>query len=570
MAVPLTMSALFCAVKNGFLSEIELDSLTQYGMPKIEGKITDYLVLQTALEKKQRKIAKLLIKIGCRVKAEATDRGMTPLALAFKNEWQDIALSIIKKKGTTTMCVESGSRSNVLHLVVQRRSLKMMKFLFNKCNIGVNHPDNDGKMALQRLLETYINPQFKSHIGEKNKIEMIKLLLLKGASVDFRSSNGNTALHYVVAMKEKDIIKSVLKKCNDVNLRNEQGKTALHILLSSNYETEHDVLVIFKLFMEKGAKCNIADSKGVTLLHIAATKKYCIIMQKLLDYQCDVSLTDCQGNTILHNILEYSAHLTDEESFLCSVERILSVAHLESVANSSGETPVHIAAGNTQYKILQKMLPNYANVNAQNQIGETILHILTRKFSYENYNYIRDLLSAGASLDLKNAKMQTPLEIALILGNETLLILLLPYCKDASHQSIFEYLLMKPMFSSIDKQMASIIVSKGTAAGVIYENFVKRQQQKHINSRSDKSTNYQIEVRMRINLLNIAQVALSKLLLFPFSPLFFAKIFKLLNNEDLINIIQAAQIRSLSKRKMDFLGMEECTPSKKVCCTYEK
>lgn len=430
--VPLTITKLFDAVKKGRLDLIQ-SPLNLFGIPKSGPKTTDYLILQTALKKNQREIAKLLINAGCRVKPMLTERGMTPLALAFLLEDEEISLMILKRG--TTIYVDNNNNSTILHFAAQRKLLKMLKFIFI-CNIDVNLLDSSGKTTLQILLETHNNPKSCNQNEEMSKLEMIRFLLSKNASVNFRSSDGQTALHYVVSLKKDDIIKTVLEKFTDVNLCDNQGKTALHALLYGDCTSENDTFEIVKLFIQKGANINIQDGQNVTVSHIVAGKKYLNILFYFLQCNCTVSLQDSNGNTILHTILENSAHLSNNKTFIQLVD-IMCAVFLENIKNSSGTTPIHLAAENRHYKIFEKMLPKLKNINDTNENGESLLHILLNKFPKENYVFIKYLLELGANVDLKTKTGLTPINLASKVGYEYVLLQLISHSKDPN-QYIFE------------------------------------------------------------------------------------------------------------------------------------
>ena len=59
--------------------------------------------------------------------------------------------------------------------------------------------------------------------------EVVKLLLAKGADINVKNSNGETALMAASSRGNADVVKLLLDKGADINVKNSKGKTALAI-----------------------------------------------------------------------------------------------------------------------------------------------------------------------------------------------------------------------------------------------------------------------------------------------------------------------------------------------------
>lgn len=59
-------------------------------------------------------------------------------------------------------------------------------------------------------------------------LRTVKALIEQGVSVDARSNEGGTPLHWAAAMGHFKVVKYLVEKGADVNARDNYGKTPLH------------------------------------------------------------------------------------------------------------------------------------------------------------------------------------------------------------------------------------------------------------------------------------------------------------------------------------------------------
>jgi len=126
--------------------------------------------------------------------------------------------------------------------------------------IGIAKADRNGQALLNaiknydideanKLLEkNYIDTNVKNNNGETSLIaairyiekdqkwmEIVKILLQKGANPDLQNNSGNTALDIAVINNLPVIVKILLKKGANIKLQNWCGCTALDIATDFNY-----------------------------------------------------------------------------------------------------------------------------------------------------------------------------------------------------------------------------------------------------------------------------------------------------------------------------------------------
>jgi len=132
-----------------------------------------------------------------------------------------------------------------------------------------------------------------------NRIEIVKLLVSKGADVNARF-RGTTPLHCAVSLvtayypkDTRELAEFLIKNGADVNARDSQGATPLHYTW---YNGQRDIA---ELLISSGAKVNSSDNRGWTALHKAAFKGNKELVALLIAHGADINAMNKSGNTPL-------------------------------------------------------------------------------------------------------------------------------------------------------------------------------------------------------------------------------------------------------------------------------
>lgn len=87
--------------------------------------------------------------------------------------------------------------------------------------------------------------------------------------------------------------------------------------------------------------------------------------------------------------------------------------------NESGQTILHLAAGDDDLELVKHLLENGAKVNTIDSVGETPLHYAVTEG--DNLEIVRLLVEKGADVNAKNIFSRIPLHLAIIVNRLELL-----------------------------------------------------------------------------------------------------------------------------------------------------
>jgi ankyrin repeat protein len=194
----------------------------------------------------------------------------------------------------------------------------------------------------------------------------------------------------------------------DANVVNIEGKTPLHLLLENGHSDEDDVLSTARSLLEHGADVNIRTMVEWAPLHLDGSLG---IARVLLEHSADVNAENEQSEGPL--LLASQGNYKSQEHGLARLflERRTDV----NTQAKNGWTPLHAAVFSGRIKVVGMLLDQGANANAENDQGQTALHLVSGS------NYIPQehvvgiaelLLEHGADIIARDKDHATPLQLA--------------------------------------------------------------------------------------------------------------------------------------------------------------
>ena len=354
-----------------------------------------YTPLHWAINYSKHDVVKHLIDQGANVNAKTT-YGYTPAHLAAMGANAKIIGVLLAKKPNVNIKDNRGFTPIMYAVTSNNNAALIDKWIDAGADLKVTNRQKQsllhiactyGKQDLARKLinqgmpydqpDQYGNtPLFSA--AARNQLEIVKLLLEKGANVNIVSKNTkHTLLHSVCQSGALDSFKLIIDKAEDVNATNNQGQTA--IMLAS-YARQPEMV---KALLEKGADPNIVSKDGymTSALHAACVQCMPEAVEALLGKKAKVSNKDLNGDTPLHVAArgghsQYPQPLTDEsrKKFAKIVQMLLKANANINVKNKQEATPLSLAIGRQNFLAVDAMIPKTEDFSFEVPGEASILH----------------------------------------------------------------------------------------------------------------------------------------------------------------------------------------------------
>ncbi|XP_065647735.1 ankyrin repeat and EF-hand domain-containing protein 1 isoform X3 [Hydra vulgaris] len=262
-------------------------------------------------------------------------------------------------------------------------------------------------------------------------------------------------LFQAIVKKDVEKVKKIVHNGvpNLVNLADPiQGIYSLHLAVRTNNET------LVKVLINLGADCDVKSLEGCTPFMEAAYYGHIQALRLLLEYfpKANLAVTDNSGKNVLHyclyptkrhthclqSIVNYGIDVDltmDDKSVLMyacqdglqeSVEILLEAGIDVNKQNKVGETALHIACFYGFKECVRLLIKYGANLGIPNANGERAVH----KAAVGGYLGILQVLSAhNADMNVTTIENETPLHYAASYG----------------HQTVCKYLVQRGCFANI-------------------------------------------------------------------------------------------------------------------------
>ncbi|KAL7032252.1 hypothetical protein ACKWTF_007263 [Chironomus riparius] len=130
--------------------------------------------------------------------------------------------------------------------------------------------------------DTNATPLILATLG--GKLEIVKLLIAKGADVNAKKQGGHSSLQYAVSKNHKGIVQYLIEKGADINILDDRLDTPLHRAASLGR------LDIVKILIDKGANLNRQNRELNTPLHLALEDEQLTVGFLLIEAGADCKL----------------------------------------------------------------------------------------------------------------------------------------------------------------------------------------------------------------------------------------------------------------------------------------
>ena len=384
-------------------------------------------------------VTRFLIKNGADLDVQDDKTGLTPIMVSVKKEHDAITKLLIKKGARLDMITKSGA--DVLDFAIYNNNYDMAKLIMkDKDTISfrtlVFALFKDPKMF--RLLmensgsgieaEALIsNDTLLMQAAKNNRTFVIQQLLLHGANVNHKNSEGKTALHCAVESKQLDSTIFLLRNGADRAITDNHGRKAIdcahyysqesfykycmsqaikvvravpeveiHYCWMDELDNEDSVIYGYKAMSEMFLPIAVANSDMNDINHLLKDKK-----------------TDVNEIFIGASALHFAA----EKGDLMTMKLLVDSGANIDLQDSSGRTPLMVAAKKQNLNAAKLLLDKRANIQLRDQKGATAFSYAIKKSPLGEHQFeIAELLTSLGQrpvIDLSSEEDRSALEIVM-------------------------------------------------------------------------------------------------------------------------------------------------------------
>lgn len=309
---------------------------------------------------------------------------------------------------------------------------------------GINDQDSYGRSPLHLVAsKQYIK-------GDKETVEMTKLIIKKGGKVDLTDNMGDTPLIIAVNNNKPLTIDALITAQANINSNAYHARTPLmRAVLTNNH-------ILVKQLIEHQAEINITSEKGWTALHIASSKTIAendeatLVIAELINAGANIDANNQDQCTPL--IL---ATLNNKFSM---IKQLLNAKANINARDKNGWTPLMHAVANGNQAIIELLLSHQADINIKTSEGWSTLHMVASPLEPSTdkvkAQLARYLIKAGALISATNKQGRTPLHFAASTGLSDTLSLLIQAGANIEQGDIYGW---TPLIRAVHlKQITSI------------------------------------------------------------------------------------------------------------------
>ncbi|VDM98401.1 unnamed protein product [Thelazia callipaeda] len=259
-------------------------------------------------------------------------------------------------------------REYPFHDCVPYLELKYKKRVYRMLNMD--------EKQLEKLHTKSNLKKFLNHIalGQLKKVEE---MCSAGFDPNFHDNEGKTPLTMVCSLPHSEnFIKALVEHGAHLDFRNSDGQTAMH--KAAYWSLTENV----NCLLELGASPNYRDPLGLTPLYynmLHSTSKASIAQMLLYNYS-DISVTDLDGNHEIHQACKNG--LTQH------VDYLIYYGGEMDAQNINGNTPLHVCAIHNRPDCARLLLFRGANPTLMNKQGQLALDIAQILGSHETAEVI--------------------------------------------------------------------------------------------------------------------------------------------------------------------------------------
>ncbi|KTF88881.1 hypothetical protein cypCar_00042086, partial [Cyprinus carpio] len=303
-----------------------------------------------------------------------------------------------------------------LHIAALEGDENMLKFLYH-CKASPNILDKMDRSPLHIAAEQghtsaveILTEKFRSCVLARTKMFLMNLPYDP-------VQDGNTLLHIASQCGHPATALTLLRKGVSLHMPNKSGAVCLHAAAKRGHTA------VVKALLQKGAHVDATAKDGQTALHIAVENCKPQVVQMLLGFGANVQL---RGGKAQETPLHIAARVKEGERV---AEMLLKSGADVNAEQQNGETAMHVAARHGALQMIRALIPEGGDVTWKSKVGENPLHVAVR---HCHARVVEEVLNS-----LTNERSRQEAELCVREGNqkgETPLHLAAELKSDAVHQ----------------------------------------------------------------------------------------------------------------------------------------
>lgn len=283
----------------------------------------------------------------------------------LKSGKYDKFIKALNELGPTKINIKDDNNNYLITHAIIRNNIDIVKVLLKK-GANIDILDQEGKTILYLPIKYGYDEICSLLLDHDKKIDNIL--------VNLKDNNNNVPLHYAILFKNTFALTLLLEAGANPNITDNDGNNALHLsIYSKNYK-------ICDIILSTQVNVNAQTLIGESALHISCNLKLAIITELLLKHDIDPNLQD-SNNEI--TALVYTIYLHD-----VSIFKILLQNNADpNIQDSMGNSAIHHIVIEDSDELLYELLKNNKqtlNFNTHNIDGKLPVHLLLEKVIKEN------------------------------------------------------------------------------------------------------------------------------------------------------------------------------------------
>ncbi|GLH04840.1 E3 ubiquitin-protein ligase mind-bomb [Gryllus bimaculatus] len=275
----------------------------------------------------------------------------SPLCFAARQGKIDVLQHLLEKGHHVNLNDNRGWTP--LHEAIANGHLDCVRLLFQQDECDVNACTFDGMTPM------YVACQYQ------DSIELIKLLVEHGVSVNKGNTENITPLHVASKSYKLDVVKELVKNGAVVNVQDFNNFTPLMEAIDevrSKWNQKNETpLEVIRFLLDNGANVNLTDLHGRSAFFIAVCVNWNECVQLLLEYGPDVNMRTNDNRTALF--------IAANKENLPLVKLLLNYGAVVDVICDDGTMPLHEAIHNGNVSVAEELMKkiNVEEVIARNE-----------------------------------------------------------------------------------------------------------------------------------------------------------------------------------------------------------